>query len=543
MAGFDIGSVVAKIKADTSDFKRGMASARKETSSFASGLKNAGKLAVKGGLIIGAAAATAAAAVGVAALKQAAAFEQAQIAFSTMLGSAEAATKLLGELADFAKKTPFELQGIEASAKMLLAMGAEADEVIPELKMLGDVSAGLNVPLDRLALNFGQVRTQGKLTGRELRDFNVAGVPLIDTLAKLKGVSKEAIAELVSKGKIGFDDVKLAFEAMTGEGGKFGNLMEAQSKTLPGMIENLKDEFNLLMREIGKELLPAAKMLVTFALEKLIPALRELSSWFVNEGIPKLKELVEGFKSAQGGIQSVIDRLIGVFLKYKDRFQYIFDGIVSFVGWVVDKLTEFWNTWGAAITATAKSVLSVLWSIIKNGFDIILGIITLVIAIFKGDWGKAWEAVKQIFTGGVELVKTIFDSLKTIVEEAMKALFETITGWFKKAWEGIKEDAKNIKDSVKDAFNVDKHDSPSIRDTLKEMVSAAELELGRLSVPDFRTDVRGSLAVAPAVAAPGGSTIIVNLDGAIIADSIGAQRMGEMIGDNIIRKLKKNVRF
>jgi hypothetical protein len=46
------------------------------------------------------------------------------------------------------------------------------------------VSAGLNVPLERLALNYGQVMNQGKLTYKELKDFTSAGVPLADELAK-----------------------------------------------------------------------------------------------------------------------------------------------------------------------------------------------------------------------------------------------------------------------------------------------------------------------------------------------------------------------
>lgn len=91
---------------------------------------------------------------------------------------------MLAQLSDFAQKTPFELQGVRTNAQQLLGMGVSLENIIPTLKMLGDVSAGLNVPLERLALNYGQVITQGKLTGRELRDFAVAGVPLLEELAK-----------------------------------------------------------------------------------------------------------------------------------------------------------------------------------------------------------------------------------------------------------------------------------------------------------------------------------------------------------------------
>ena len=176
--------------------------------------------------------------------------EQNEVAFTTMLGSAEEAKIFLEQLSDFAAKTPFQIPDVRQNAKLLMAMGIEVQKVLPTMKALGDVSAGLNVPMSRLALNFGQVKTQGKLTGRELRDFSVAGVPLVAELAKQLGVSKAAIADMVSAGKIGFDEVEQAFVSMTSEGGKFNNLMDAQSKTLGGIFSDIADSFTRLFEKL-----------------------------------------------------------------------------------------------------------------------------------------------------------------------------------------------------------------------------------------------------------------------------------------------------
>lgn len=184
-------------------------------------------------------------------LKIAGDIEQNRIAFETMTGSAEEARDILQQVSDFAVKTPFTLPEVVEASKQLMAMGASTEEVLPELKMLGDVAAGLGVPLERLILNFGQVRLQGKLTGRELRDFAIAGVPLIDELAKSMGVAKEEIADMVTAGEIGFDDVREAFQAMTTEGGKFENLMDKQSKSLQGIFSNISDEFIRTVSQIA----------------------------------------------------------------------------------------------------------------------------------------------------------------------------------------------------------------------------------------------------------------------------------------------------
>jgi tape measure domain-containing protein len=173
-----------------------------------------------------------------------------------MLGSAEEAQSLLKDLSDFAKTTPFELQGIRESATQLLAMGVQAQDMIPTLKALGDVSAGLNVPLERLALNYGQVLTQGKLTGKELKDFTTAGVPLLDELSKNLNKSKTEIQDMVSQGKISAKDMVDAFDSMTSAGGKFADLMEAQSKTLAGQWSNLQDTIAGIGEQIGLAIIP-----------------------------------------------------------------------------------------------------------------------------------------------------------------------------------------------------------------------------------------------------------------------------------------------
>jgi len=223
-------------------------SAKDEASSKMSTL---GKSFAALGTAAAAAAVAGIAVIGKEALISAGQLEKTQIAFETMLGSAETAGQLLKDLTDFAARTPFDLPGVQNAAKQLLAMGAATeDDMIPVLKALGDVTAGTDADFTRIAYNFGQVATQGKLTGVELKDFARNGIPIIAQLADTLGVSEDAIKEMTSAGEIGFEDVRQAFMDMTSEGGKFEDLMFKQSSTLPGIIENIKDKFGILIREM-----------------------------------------------------------------------------------------------------------------------------------------------------------------------------------------------------------------------------------------------------------------------------------------------------
>lgn len=194
-------------------------------------------------------------------VNEAAKLEQAQIAFSTMLGSVQKANELLSNLYAFAAKTPFTIPGIEQSAKMLLAVGVSTEDLIPTLKALGDVASGLSIPLERLVLNYGQVLTQQKLTGRELRDFLIAGVPLLDELAKNMGKSVATLRGEIEKGSVQFKDVREAFITMTQSGGRFANLMSKQASSLLGIYSNIKDILTLLARAAGGAVLDNVKQL------------------------------------------------------------------------------------------------------------------------------------------------------------------------------------------------------------------------------------------------------------------------------------------
>lgn len=179
-------------------------------------------------------------------------FQQLEMAFKTMLGSSQKADALMSQLINTAATTPFGMTDVAQGAKQLLAYGVEADKVNETLIRLGDIAAGLSIPLNDLAYLYGTTMVQGRLYTQDLNQFLGRGIPLTDELAKQFGVAKNEVKDLVEKGKVGFPEVEKAIVAMTSAGGKFGGLMEAQSQTITGQISNLEDGFEQMFNEIGK---------------------------------------------------------------------------------------------------------------------------------------------------------------------------------------------------------------------------------------------------------------------------------------------------
>ena len=197
--------------------------------------------------------------IGSAAIRASAAMEQNRVAFTTMLGSAQASQQLLTQIQDFAASTPFQFNELVDASKRMIAFGFSSEEVTQKLGMIGDVSAGLGQPIGDMIYLFGQIKTQGRAMTQDLNQFANRGVPIFDEVAKAMGVPKEQVKKLAEEGKITYDVIEKSFQNMTGAGGKFGGLMEAQSATLAGKWSNFNDGLDKTLVLLGDRLAPTAK--------------------------------------------------------------------------------------------------------------------------------------------------------------------------------------------------------------------------------------------------------------------------------------------
>lgn len=144
--------------------------------------------------------------------------QQLEVAFTTMLGSVEKSARLMAELTEFAATTPFEMTDVAGGAKQLLAYGMEAEKIVDTLRRLGDVAAGLSIPLGDLVYLYGTTMVQGRLYTQDFNQFLNRGIPLVGELAKQFGVAEGEVKKLVESGLVGFPEVEKAIKSMTDEG-------------------------------------------------------------------------------------------------------------------------------------------------------------------------------------------------------------------------------------------------------------------------------------------------------------------------------------
>lgn len=297
------------------------------------------------------------------------AYEQVEVSFTTMLWSAEKAKKMLADLWQFAKETPFEIQGLRSTTKQLLAFWFAQEEIIPTLKGLWDVAAWLSVPVEQLAYAYWQVKVAWRLMWWELMQFTNAWVPLLNELAKMYWTNEMAIKKMVEQWKIWFADVEQAFKNMSSEGGRFADLMEKQSQTLAWRWWAFQDSIALFWEEIWRALLPALSSILWF-FESLVSFVSPYILWLIKVVSTAMWQIKSWFVSTADVVQKNWDKVVKVvvwfwvalaLLNRQHIANFIKSGIKSMLTALKSVYLAFYNLWKvtkATSTETNKNTIS-----------------------------------------------------------------------------------------------------------------------------------------------------------------------------------------
>ena len=167
--------------------------------------------------------------------------EQLVMGLGTLLGSQEEGNKLFEEIKTFGIETPYEGTSMVNAAKQMLAYGIKAENVMDDMRMLGEVAMGDQNKFNNLTYAYAQTQSAGKLTGQDLLQYTAAGFNPLSILAEEQGRTLAELREDMSNGLISAEDVTRAFQIATTEGGRFYGAMNAQMDTYAGKMAMLND--------------------------------------------------------------------------------------------------------------------------------------------------------------------------------------------------------------------------------------------------------------------------------------------------------------
>lgn len=184
-----------------------------------------------------------------------------------ILDSGTAASTMYSQIRDLSQQSPYTFEDLLKSHRQLAAFGVEGKDLYGTMKALSDIGAGLDVDVSRLILAYGHTKSYGYLSGIQNRQFETAGIDLVGGLTdyynkrakedQANGISanfvtRKDIFKKMRDRSIPFEDVKSVILGLDQPGGKFYNMQERQFDTLGGKLRNLKNNYRIMMSEIGE---------------------------------------------------------------------------------------------------------------------------------------------------------------------------------------------------------------------------------------------------------------------------------------------------
>lgn len=406
------GKVVIEILGDSSKFASEVSKLTDTTSKAISSL---GSGFSKAGTVLTAAVTAPLAIAGVKAARwasqTAANAEQVDIAFNTMLGP-ERAKKMIADLVEFAKTTPFEMAGLNKATQQMLAYGFAADDVIPMLTDVGNATAALGAGqqgIDAITRALGQMHGKGVAASQEMMQLTEVGIPAWDYLAKALHTDVAGAMEMVTKKAVSADVAIAAIRA--GMQGDFGGLMIKQSRTLTGVLSNLSDAATATIMKMYQT---DSYKKMTDALSKLADPIQKL----VESLMPLFERGMEALAAMATNAANAINQMSASDIQTIAKSI----GMLASTGPALLVIGKSMETAGKMLGAFSKAS-----NVVANGLSIIKGMVPGTLSTVAG----LSTGFKSFFGG---IAATIQDKLETAIlyawefrDSLLKAFSSSIT--------------------------------------------------------------------------------------------------------------------
>ncbi len=453
-----------------------------------------------------------------------ASLEQNKIAFTTMLGSGDAANKMLADLQKMAAETPFELPDLEEGSKRLLAFGFAGDKVLPMLKSIGDAASGLGLSgkegIDRIGLALGQMQAKSKVSADEMLQLTEVGVPAWDILAKAIGRTTAETQTLAEKGLI---PASVGIEALTqGMEQRFPDMMQKQSQSFNGLLSTLHDNVTMKLANIGEPIFESMKGVLSGLVDLTsdpgfnafldsigtgIASAIQTVSTVVQQLAQYVQPLLALFQQLQPSIRAFVDDVTGPFSAIGQVVQKALGGdfagaiteFLAMIGTARDRIVQHLADWAGAfldwIGPMIPPMLEKLGGIIVQTSAWIADQVPVFVTNLR-KWGEA-------FVGWIQpRMPAILDALKGLsgqigqwAHSALPEIMNRLTEWTG----AVIDWARGVVPGAVNALKASFPQWSGFWDTLGQVVDTAlqaEKEKMRLIADAFSAMVHGDFARA-----------------------------------------------
>lgn len=249
-------ALVVKIRGDATHLEKTMRGVQASVTGLSSGL---GKAAIAGAGFAAALAGISTAEAVISKLGEtlkdasgkASGMETLQVQFEVLTKSADTAKNLIAQFRQEAIKSPLSVTDYAQAAQKMLTVGTSAEDILPALKMIGDVSLGNSLKFERLALAYSQIISKGRLLGTENNQLAESGFAPLAFIAKRTGETMAQLMKRMEDSAISSGEVTQAFKDATSSGGLFFGALDRGAQTMEGKMAKLTDGIDMLKVSFG----------------------------------------------------------------------------------------------------------------------------------------------------------------------------------------------------------------------------------------------------------------------------------------------------
>ena len=139
------------------------------------------------------------------------------------------------------------------------------------------------------------------------------------------------------------------------------------------------------------------------------------------------------------GLKPLVDRFVDAVMVIANEITIFYNKVLApIIDWIINNiLPPIVKIVNGIIEAVGRVVVAIS-GFIGGIIDIIKGIIQFIVGVFTGDWSKAWDGIKNIFSGFWNAIKGIIDTLLAVLGGIADFIVDVVAAAFKIAWEAIK---------------------------------------------------------------------------------------------------------
>lgn len=433
--------------------------------------------------------------------------EQAEFKLQGLGHSAEEVDKIMENSLASVKGTAYGLDEAATVAASAVAAGVKPGEDLERtLKLVGDAATISGRDMNSMGAIFNKVAASGKMTGEELNQLTDAGIPMLQLLGDSLGKTNEEVRDMVSKGKIGFDEFRNAIEqgmsgaaltmgqtfsgaldntkaAMSRLGKTFmdpfmkgmtpalGTLTDIIDMVASGTTEGLEEKTKLLSDQLGgminnvldtllpliENAIPVLEQLLTNLLNKLPGLLDKILPIIINLTLDLIKALadvlptlipvlVEGIVSAVKGLAKVLPQII----------EALVQGLILITQALAEEAPTLIPVLVDAILEIIPILLDNLPLFVNAGFQLIIGIAEGLIKAVPNLIASIPKIIKSLYNSfanplGIHSPSTVFADLGV---NLIRGLINGIESMASVVINKVKNLAKNILKGIKNVFGV-----------------------------------------------------------------------------------------